>query len=49
MEGSGVQRTMVDPAVYARAVERFRERRIALPTFAQLADPATIPPDVASR
>ena len=48
MEGPGVQRAMVDASVHARAVERFRERRIALPTFAQLADPATIPPAVAS-
>ncbi|MGA9159426.1 MAG: pyridoxal-phosphate dependent enzyme [Actinomycetota bacterium] len=48
MEGAVVQRAMADPSVYARAVERFRERRIALPTFAQLADPATIPPAIAS-
>jgi len=32
--------------VLARAVERFREANIALPTFAQLADPALIPTGV---
>ena len=37
---------MVDRGVYERAVERFRERAIALPTFAQLADPALIPAGV---
>ena len=30
----------------ARTIERFRERRIVLPTFAQLADPASIPDPV---
>ena len=48
MEGASVQRGMVDPSVYARALQWFRERRIALPTFEQLADPATIPPAVVS-
>ncbi len=32
-----------DRATYDRAVQRFRERRIALPTFAELADPTLIP------
>jgi cysteine synthase len=32
-----------DRAVYDRAVARFREARIVLPTFAQLADPTRIP------
>ncbi|MEM7095509.1 MAG: pyridoxal-phosphate dependent enzyme [Actinomycetota bacterium] len=31
---------------YANAVTRFRENRILLPTFAQLRDPATIPPSI---
>jgi cysteine synthase len=35
--------TIVDRAAYDHAVTRFRELRIALPTFAQLAEPATIP------
>jgi cysteine synthase len=34
----------VDPHALDRAIERFREASIALPTFAQLADPALIPP-----
>ncbi len=34
---------VVDAGAYQHAVTRFREQRIALPTFAQLADPATIP------
>ena len=43
-----MERSVADPSAYARAVERFRERRIALPTFAQLADPAGVSPTVAS-
>ena len=35
--------------VLARAVERFREANIALPTFAQLADPALIPTGVRQK
>src|ERR1700738_3382329 len=34
---------LVDAEAYEHAVTRFREQAIALPTFAQLADPATIP------
>ena len=34
-------------SVRARAVERFRERGIALPTFAELADPERVPARVA--
>jgi cysteine synthase len=33
---------------YDRAVARFREKRVALPTFAELADPARIPAEVRS-
>jgi cysteine synthase len=36
-------RELVDADAYQHAVTRFRDQRIALPTFAQLADPATIP------
>ncbi len=42
----GMSTEMVDPTAYAHAVERFREQRIELPTFAQLADPSTIRPEV---
>ena len=39
----------VDVQVLERTVARFRDEGIALPTFAQLADPATIPPAVTAR
>ncbi len=38
-----------DHATYDRAVLRFRERRIALPTFAELADPTLVPDAVRAR
>ena len=34
---------IIDQGVYNRTVARFREQRISLPTFAQLADPSTVP------
>jgi cysteine synthase len=37
-----LETTLADRAAYDRAVERFRAARIALPTFAQLADPSRI-------
>ncbi len=37
---------VVDDGAYQHAVTRFREQAIALPTFAQLADPSTIAPSV---
>jgi cysteine synthase A len=43
MQDLGLARDMVDPAVYERTVERFRRDRIALPTFAELAQPERIP------
>lgn len=43
MRRLGLERDLVDPAVLARTEERFREAGIALPTFAELADPTTIP------
>ena len=43
MRTLGLEGGIVDEAVYARTVERFRERRILLPTFAQLAEPRLIP------
>jgi cysteine synthase A len=44
MRGLGLERELVDRTAYDHAVERFREMRIVLPTFAQLADPDRIPP-----
>jgi cysteine synthase A len=49
MKRLGLEQDVVDSAVYARTVERFRERGIALPTFAQLADPSGAPDVVRSR
>jgi len=49
MRRPGLERGLVDPAVYERTVGRFREAGIVLPTFAQLADPATIPPAIVAR
>jgi cysteine synthase len=49
MRRLGLERDLVDPAVYARTVERFRTAAVVLPTFAQLADPATIPPSITER
>jgi len=46
MRRLGLERQLVDRAVYDRAVGRFREAGIALPTFAQLADPLGIPQHV---
>jgi len=45
----GLERDLVDGAVYERTVERFRDAAIALPTFAQLADPSTIPLAIRAR
>jgi cysteine synthase len=42
----GLEDGIVDEAVYARTIERFRERRILLPTFAQLAEPGLIPASI---
>jgi cysteine synthase len=39
----GLERTLVDASAYEHSVERFRAAGIALPTFAELADPAGIP------
>lgn len=40
----GLADRVVDPQSLARAVDRFADRGIVLPTFAQLADPSTIDP-----
>jgi cysteine synthase A len=39
----GLEKTIIDPAVHARTVERLRGSGVILPTFQQLADPSTIP------
>ncbi|HEY5628562.1 MAG TPA: pyridoxal-phosphate dependent enzyme [Candidatus Limnocylindrales bacterium] len=49
MRRLGLERELVDAGVYQRTVGRFREAGIVLPTFAQLADPTTIPASVATR
>ena len=46
MKSLGLERTLIDPDVYDHSVKRFREEGIALPTFAQLADPSRIPASV---
>jgi len=42
----GLATDLVDADRYARSVDRFRTQGIALPTFAQLADPTRIPEGV---
>ena len=49
MRRLGLERDVVDPDVYRRTVERFREAGIVMPTFAQLADPSTIPAGIAAE
>jgi cysteine synthase len=46
MQRLGLEREVVDPAVYERTVRRFAEAGIVMPTFAQLADPMSVPPDL---
>jgi len=42
----GLEKEIVDRGVYERTVARFREAKITLPTFAELADPTTIAPEI---
>ena len=49
MKRLGLEEEVVDAGVYERTVEKFRERQIALPTFAELADPSLIPDAVRAR
>ena len=42
----GLEQDIVDQEVYARTVARFREAKIVLPKFSELADPTTIPPAI---
>ncbi|MDH4117960.1 MAG: pyridoxal-phosphate dependent enzyme [Acidimicrobiia bacterium] len=46
VESLGLYDAVVDAAALERTVARFREREIVLPTFAQLADPTTMPAKV---
>ncbi len=39
----------VDEKVLSRTIERFRERRILLPTFAQMRDPSSVPEKIQRR
>ena len=39
----------VDEKVLSRTIERFRERKILLPTFAQMRDPSTVPDKIKQR
>jgi cysteine synthase len=49
MTAFGLETEVVDAAARDRAVARFRDAGIALPTFAQLADPTLAPASVATR
>ncbi len=49
MRRLGLERELIDAGVYERTAGRFRGAGIVLPTFAQLADPATIPSAIAER
>ena len=49
MGRQGLERDVVDAAVYDGAVQRFRDARIRMPTFAQLSEPTTIPDGVQAR
>ncbi len=40
----GLSAEISDPHAYNNTVQRFKQRGIALPTFAELRDPSTIPP-----
>ncbi|MFN8622197.1 MAG: pyridoxal-phosphate dependent enzyme [Chloroflexota bacterium] len=44
-----LERDLAPGPAYAHAVERFRAHGIRLPTFAQLADPSTIPASITAR
>jgi cysteine synthase A len=46
MQRLGLEREVVDGEVYESSVRRFREAGIVMPTFAQLADPDTMPEEL---
>ena len=45
----GLERSVVDPAVYQNTVARFREAGVLLPTNGQLKDPSTIPASIRAK
>ncbi len=45
----GLETHIVDETTYRNSVQRFRDAGIALPTFAQLADPSTIPSSILEK
>ncbi len=45
----GLFQSCVDDNAYDNEVRRFRERQILLPTFAEIADPASVPEDVQEK
>src|SRR5512143_2094460 len=49
MGRQGLERHVVDAAVYDRAVQRFRDAKIRMPTFAELSEPMTIPAGIQAR
>ncbi len=49
MTGGALPTAIEDRAAYDSAVRHLRDARVVLPTFAELADPAAIPADIASR
>ncbi len=46
MPDVGLRTTIVDRTIYDRAVRRFREVRVLLPTFAELSGAVAMPPEV---
>ena len=48
LQALGLEDHIVDRGAYERTINRFREARILLPTFAELADPRRIPGPVTS-
>ena len=49
MRRLGLEREVVDADVYESSVRRFRQAGIVMPTFAQLADPCSMPIDLLSQ
>ena len=45
----GLERTVVDTAVYENTVARFKEAGVLLPTIGQLKDPSTIPAGIKAK
>jgi cysteine synthase A len=45
----GLNTEIVDQQTYANSVQRFRDAKIALPKFSELADPSTIPASITAK